>query len=197
MDCRSPAAQFSVAPPLDCYLHYRILPAEKAVPSLLTQANGTTAWTCLFSLLSKYSYLASLCLIRVYGSAFLLACQHWRVFPIPTNPLTNDPKAPTGLTRLFLPARSLDNITNDMCHPSWWSVWPCGCARLASTIGRKTNAQHSPGTAITQLMPRDGMSRPMAAGTIIEVVSVLMIRILLTGPMACTKRREVMAIMPG
>src|SRR5260221_11070949 len=53
MDCRSPAAQFLqafFAPPLDCYLHYRILPAEKAVPSLLTQANGTTAWTCLFSL---------------------------------------------------------------------------------------------------------------------------------------------------
>jgi len=31
------------APSLDCYLHYRILPAEKAVPFLLAQANGTTA----------------------------------------------------------------------------------------------------------------------------------------------------------
>src|SRR5260370_14272179 len=50
MDCRPPAVRLSFAPPLDCYLHYRILPAEKAVPSLLTQANGTTAWTCLFSL---------------------------------------------------------------------------------------------------------------------------------------------------
>src|SRR5260370_7452662 len=76
MDCRSPVAQFSFAPPLDCYLHYRILPAEKAVPSLLTQANGTTTWTCLFSLLSEYSYLACLRLVCVYGSAFLLTCQH-------------------------------------------------------------------------------------------------------------------------
>ena len=68
---------------------------------------------------------------------------------------------------------------------------------MASVIGRKTNAQHRAGMAITQLMPRAGMSRPMAAGTIIEVASVLMIRILLTGPIACTKRREVMAIMLG
>jgi hypothetical protein len=42
MDCRFPAIQF--APPLDCYLHYCILPAEKAVPFLLPQGNGTTAY---------------------------------------------------------------------------------------------------------------------------------------------------------
>jgi len=29
-------------PSLDCYLHYRILLAEKVVPFLLLQANGTT-----------------------------------------------------------------------------------------------------------------------------------------------------------
>src|SRR5215469_16041661 len=78
MDCPFPAAQFVqafFALPLGCY---RILPVEKAVPSPLTQANGTTAWTRLFSLLSEYSYLASLYLIRVYGSVFLLACQHWQ-----------------------------------------------------------------------------------------------------------------------
>jgi len=46
MDCRFPAIQFSqalFALLLDCFLHYRILPAEKAVPFLLLQANGTAA----------------------------------------------------------------------------------------------------------------------------------------------------------
>src|SRR6266704_6053368 len=74
---------------------------------------------------------------------------------------------------------------------------PGGCARLASAMGKTANAQHSAGMAITQLMPRAGMRRPMAAGTIIEVTLVLMIKILLTGPIACTKRREVIAIMLG
>src|SRR6266568_3900726 len=74
---------------------------------------------------------------------------------------------------------------------------PGGCARLASAMGNTANAQHRAGMAITQLMPRAGMRRPIAAGIIIEVALVLMIRILLTGPMACTKRREVMAIIPG
>jgi len=43
MDCPFPAAQFGqafFALPLG---YYRILPVEKAVPSPLTQANGTTA----------------------------------------------------------------------------------------------------------------------------------------------------------
>ena len=48
---------------------------------------------------------------------------------------------------------------------------PGGCARLASAMGNTASAQHSAGMAITQLMPRAGMRRPMAAGTIIEVAS--------------------------
>src|SRR5437660_11950166 len=79
MDCRFPAVQFSrtfFAPTLNRYLYYRILPTEKVVPFLLTQADGTSAWAWLFSPLSEYGYPASFELHYGYGSAFLLACQH-------------------------------------------------------------------------------------------------------------------------
>jgi hypothetical protein len=50
--------------------------------------------------------------------------------------------------------------------------------------------------AITQLIPRAGMRRLMAVGINIAVAFVLMISRLLTVPIACTKRRGVMAAIP-
>jgi hypothetical protein len=79
MDGWFPTVQFSrtfFAPTLNCYLYCRILPTEKVVPFLLTQAHGTSAWAWLFSPLSEYGYPASFELHYGYSSAFLLACQH-------------------------------------------------------------------------------------------------------------------------
>ena len=81
--------------------------------------------------------------------------------------------APSLLHALRQSSSDVLASTTNGCHPSWWSVCASGCARLASAMGSTANAQHRAGMAITQLMPRAAMRRPMAAGTIIEVAFVL------------------------